>query len=284
VPLNDSFADLRKGMHGRGREKEPVMNLTALTRALTVYGLLTFDRECVKALGYARNPVRRSSLLRRRVAIRRELERRHVFAHSAWWDDPEDEMRRQEDERSRGDAKELSRTDPSLRQLMTDYRSSAEFRLLRGMRSHPTTTGLKPSPMDTLPEQIPSKLESDAGSAAIAKTVTDLLRRRDERGLERPWSVAELGLSADEFLILSTWAAGLDVRTVRLWLGNSWTFETLPSGACYSRQACLGLLLLTFAAEAARREATEGTLWPHVRRDNSGTRRFGSDVDYELFD
>jgi len=162
------------------------MNLTAFTRGLTVYGLLTFDRKCVKALGYARDPVRRNSLLRRRTAIRRELERRHAFAHSARWDNPEDQMRQQEDERIRGEAKELSRRDPSLRQLMTDYCSSPEFRLLRGIRSHPTTTRLKPSPMDTPPEQIPPKLDSAADSAAIAKAVTDLLRRRDERGLECP--------------------------------------------------------------------------------------------------
>ncbi len=193
-------------------------------------------------------------------------------------------MGQQEDGQIRGEAEELSRTDPSLRQLMIDYCSSPEFRLLRSLRSHTTTTRSTPSPIDTPPEQIPSKLDPATGSAAIARAVTDLLHRREERGLERPWSIAELGLSTDEFLHLSTWAAGLDVRTVRLWLGNSWTFETLPSGARYSRQACLGLLLLTFAAEAARREATEGRLWPHVRRDNSGTRRFGSGVDYELFD
>jgi len=143
---------------------------------------------------------------------------------------------------------------------------------------------MSPSSVDTPPVQILAKLDPAASSAAIAKAVTDLLRRRDERGLDRPWSIAELGLQADEFLRLSTWAAGIDVRTVRLWLGNWWTFETLPSGACYSRQSCLGLLMLTFAAEAARREATEGTLWPHVRRDNSGTRRFGWEVEWELFD
>ena len=76
------MADLRDGMHRRGKEKEPALNFTALTRALTIYGLLTFDRECVKALGHAGDPVRRRSLLCRRAAIRRELERSHAFTHS----------------------------------------------------------------------------------------------------------------------------------------------------------------------------------------------------------
>ena len=48
------------------------------------------------------------------------------------------------------------------------------------------------------------------------------------------------------------------------------------------RQACLGLLLLALAAETARREATEKTLWPYVRHTSYQELRFG-DADSELF-
>ena len=199
-------------------------------------------------------------------------------------------VRRQEDTRIRPEAEELHRTHPSSQELKVDYLSSPEFRLLRTLSSDPITTSRSPvvtpatrtSGIRGIP--VLQELDPGTGSAAIVGAVTDLFRRRDERGLDRPWSIAELSLQSDDFLRLSHWAAGLDGRTARVWLGNSWTLETFPGGACYPRQACLGLLLLTFAAEAAHREATEGTLWPHVRRDNSGRRRFSGDVDYELFD
>jgi hypothetical protein len=161
---------------------------------------------------------------------------------------------------------------------------SPEYRLLHELYGQSITMPSGPPTIDARPVQKPREGGLATGSAAIAETVTDLLHRRDERGLGRPWSIAELGLQTDDFQNLSVWAAELDGRTVRHWLGNWWTFEAFPGGGCYSRQACLGLLLLTFAAEAARRQATEGTLWPHVRRDDSGTLRFGSDVDLELFD
>jgi hypothetical protein len=126
--------------------------------------------------------------------------------------------------------------------------------------------------------------EPAAGAGAITEAVTGLLRRRNERGLGEPWSIAELGLDTDDYSKLSAWATGLDDQTVRRWLVDSWTFMSFPGGISGSPRACIGLLLLALAAEVARRQAAEGTLWPHGRRDADGTRRLRNDVDQELFD
>ena len=53
--------------------------------------------------------------------------------------------------------------------------------------------------------------------------------------------------------------------------------------ALVSFESALGLLLLAFAAESARRDETDGTLWPCVRRRSDGRLRF-SYADSVLFD
>ena len=113
--------------------------------------------------------------------------------------------------------------------------------------------------------------------------MTDLLHRREERGLERPGRSPSLVSRPTNFYTFlpglpgSTFGQSASGSATRGPLRHCRAVPATPTGLP-------GLLLLTFAAEAARREATEGRLWPHVRRDNSGTRRFGSGVDYELFD
>ena len=122
----------------------------------------------------------------------------------------------------------------------------------------------------------PVGVEEDAGTE---KFVDAIERRRDERGLATPWSIAELGLDDEDYARLGVWAGRLGGRTVREWTKDDWSWAAPPVSPRRPRRACLGLLLLTLAAEAARREATEATLWRHVQHSPDGKPRFRADAD-----
>jgi hypothetical protein len=102
------------------------------------------------------------------------------------------------------------------------------------------------------------------------------------RKMERPWSIAELRLGSDDFAWLSSWALGLSGSIVRTYLANR--HQTSKFGEIkVSYASALGLMLIAFASEAARRDATDGSLWPSVRRDSSGGPRFSQGADKALF-
>lgn len=80
------------------------------------------------------------------------------------------------------------------------------------------------------------------------------------------WSTAELGTGEDDLAWLKEWAWHLRGATLLPWL-CSWR-QHRASGLTGS--GSVGLLLMVMAAESARREATEGTLWPTVARQFAG--------------
>jgi hypothetical protein len=123
------------------------------------------------------------------------------------------------------------------------------------------------------------KLVGAEDNAGIGKFVAAIESRCEELGLARPWSVAELRLDDDDYFRLGLWAGSLDGRTVREWTKDDWRWAGPPVSPNRSRRACLGLLLLALAAEAARREATESTLWRYVRISPDQKLRFHADAD-----
>lgn len=124
--------------------------------------------------------------------------------------------------------------------------------------------------------------DEDGKNARTEDLVAAIERRHDELGLASPWSIAELRLDDEDYIRLCQWGASLDSRTVRRWTKDHWTWADPPVRQGRPRLACLGLLLIALAAETARREATEKTLWRYVRRTPDQRPRFG-EADSELF-
>jgi hypothetical protein len=100
------------------------------------------------------------------------------------------------------------------------------------------------------------------GEQAIRQSIPAILDRAQElRLFSRKWSLAELQLDADDFAWLCDWASNLSGRTLHLWLeDNPWYTFRVGSRECTCSTA-LGILLLLFTTETARRKATEGFLW-----------------------
>ncbi len=106
----------------------------------------------------------------------------------------------------------------------------------------------------------------DTGGEVIPAAVTAILQRAGTKGLlASAWSLAELGADEEDYEWLRGWGQVLDQHSVRLWLGCPW-LAFAASGRQFRKPAGMGLLLLFLFSELARREATEGILWPTVRR------------------
>lgn len=100
--------------------------------------------------------------------------------------------------------------------------------------------------------------------------------------LDRPWSIAELSLGSTDYKWLSDWAAGLSGGLVRSSLNNNDRLAIFREKNV-SKASAMGLLLIAFASESARRDASEGKLWQNVRYDSLGKTRFTKEVDNVLF-
>lgn len=119
-------------------------------------------------------------------------------------------------------------------------------------------------------------LKPSDGDDCLSNAVSAVLARARTRGLwpgKARWSTAELGPDETDIAWLKAWAWQLRGVTLLPWL-NSWQ-QHEASGL--TGAGSVGLLLMVMAAEAARREATEGTLWPTVER------QFAGDVRRQLF-
>ncbi|MEI6715406.1 MAG: hypothetical protein WCO60_16740 [Verrucomicrobiota bacterium] len=73
------------------------------------------------------------------------------------------------------------------------------------------------------------------------------------------WSLCEIRLTESEFQLLKNWLKNLSLREFEALCANT-------IGASISRgSAAIGLVLFLLEAETARREASEGAIWPFVR-------------------
>jgi hypothetical protein len=96
---------------------------------------------------------------------------------------------------------------------------------------------------------------------AVASVVSAALRP-----LAAPRSLAETRPSEADFAWLRDWTATRGSATIRDWLERRPSRRVeLGDESATAREAC-GLVMLLLAAEAARRDAREGEVWPAVRR------------------
>ena len=119
---------------------------------------------------------------------------------------------------------------------------------------------------------------SDDGSLLVtpARAVAD----RTLAMLE-PRSLCEIQPDENDYQWLCGWAERLTPRHLQRWLsGFNSRMVAFQSGAVsLSHSDAAGCLLLLLAAESARREASEGNIWPAVRRQfTQPARRFLFDV------
>jgi hypothetical protein len=82
--------------------------------------------------------------------------------------------------------------------------------------------------------------------------------------LDGGWSLCELLPSEYDYNWMVEWAEEVKAADMRAWL-HSYDTEKVE-GHVYSREAMIGLLLLLFASETARRFASEGAIWAHVSK------------------
>jgi len=80
--------------------------------------------------------------------------------------------------------------------------------------------------------------------------------------LPAPRSLCELWLDEEDYAWLRQWARALHRSDAYRWLGMVPLRDAVPSVPGLVRREALGLLLLLLASEVARREATEGSVWP----------------------
>lgn len=111
-------------------------------------------------------------------------------------------------------------------------------------------------------------ISSESKDKTIQKAITAILERAQELHLlSRKWSLAELQLDIDDFTWLCNWIGNLSGKAVRMWLEeHPWYTLRIGNRECRYSTA-LGILLLLFTAETARRKATEGFLWSTFQQD-----------------
>ena len=111
-------------------------------------------------------------------------------------------------------------------------------------------------------------IPSGDGDRTTRGAISAIVERAQElRLLSRKWSLAELQPDTDDFAWLCDWAGNLSGKTVKLWLEeHPWYTFRIGNRECRYSTA-LGILLLLFTAETARRKATEGFLWSTFQHD-----------------
>ncbi|MBB6053885.1 hypothetical protein [Armatimonas rosea] len=102
------------------------------------------------------------------------------------------------------------------------------------------------------------RLFADIAPDGGVTTVEMIVSRIKAQSSSMPgrWSLCELRPDEADYQFLRAWAAHLPYGVVKQYFrGDHW-----------QQQSHMGLALLMLFAEVARREASEGTLWPHIRR------------------
>lgn len=110
-------------------------------------------------------------------------------------------------------------------------------------------------------------LASDNNYDTIEGAVAAIIRRAEACSLgASPWSLAELRPDQEDFEWLCAWARQLQSGVARRCLeGGQWQIFSTEKGSC-PRITAIGILLLFFFAEVARRKANERHLWSTVNR------------------
>ncbi len=138
----------------------------------------------------------------------------------------------------------------------------------------------QPVEVDAMPENggdLFAAITPYGGVKTIIKAIR-ALRRRIEcfDQPEASWSVAELRLTDYDYFWLRVWVKRVETVTADHCGKKSDVF--VAEGQKVSLQAGMGLLLLLWMAETARRTAVEGELWPHLASDH-----FPDEVNEILF-
>jgi hypothetical protein len=110
------------------------------------------------------------------------------------------------------------------------------------------------------------ELEVLPGTATVENVARAILMRASDKGLlHRPWSLTDLCSTEYDYIWLRVWVRMLDEKTVNFCMNPNRRF--IWSGNEYPFQAALGLVLLLWISESARRNAIEGRLWKWVPQD-----------------
>ena len=126
-------------------------------------------------------------------------------------------------------------------------------------------------------------LEADGDLKTIEDAARAINAKADKLGLGRsPWSLAELLPTSDfDHVWLRVWIKQLEAGTIQACFGAGGTFQISAGRVTY--QEALGLLLLFWMAETARRVADESGLWPQLFEDYVKGEEKGSDTGSPLF-
>ncbi|MXZ42753.1 MAG: hypothetical protein F4Z18_13530 [Caldilineaceae bacterium SB0666_bin_21] len=116
----------------------------------------------------------------------------------------------------------------------------------------------------SLDDIAPESHEATIGAATVLGTRLNRIRS--------PRSIAELQLPAADCDWLQRWAATLGKAVAK-----QARQAVVPPGCDFTRQHAFGLVFMAFAAETARREASEGVVWPHIRK------RLSTEAESALF-
>ncbi len=117
-------------------------------------------------------------------------------------------------------------------------------------------------------------LRPDANDYTLSAATKAVLERLEM--LPVPRSLCEIRADDEDYEWLRKWAQGLTPNLLDRWLTRD-QMAFYQHGSFVSTQEAAGLLLMLLASEAARRESSEDSLWPTVRR------QFAPDAELELF-
>jgi len=101
----------------------------------------------------------------------------------------------------------------------------------------------------------------DPSSASLASAFKPLLYQANQFG--RPWSIAELRLSAVDIQWLHTWLAHVNAKDSQSWL-QPVSLASLE-GSFVASSHMLGGLLICLGAEVCREQSREDSVWPAIR-------------------
>jgi len=116
------------------------------------------------------------------------------------------------------------------------------------------------------PADLFAQFDANPGVETIEQAVCAMLNRARENGLmHQAWSLAELKPTDYDFIWLRVWVTKLDAGTVNYCSSAFRSFAL--EGQQYPLQAAIGLLLMLWISEHARRVAEEGNLWRWIPQE-----------------